>query len=1015
MAERSINFRVGADVMPAVTAMDRLTKSLQEVNAKAEATGGKFEGVDKSAEKLAAKLGIDLTGSSAKAVAAFQALYDHLVAVGAPAADIERAFKGLSDAQSKYASLAGTGFWEQHKASILAAGSAIVAFGVSAVQAFIDSEAHTIQLEAALKATGSAVGLTKDQMLGLADALSHETVFTKGAIKEAEAMLLIFGNLGKNEFPRALKITLDLATAMGIDAASAAKMLGKAMEDPVNGLTALRRASVMFSAEQKNVLKYLIDTGQAATAQKMILDELSAALGDRAAAAARSLGGQLTQLEKNFHEAQVEIGEQFAPVIKSLIQEFPNLSMVAVAAGKGLGGLNVSTGDLLIAIPLLKTAFSGMGIAMAATLGTVGLWITAGAALVGIIGSLVWAMKAELEQAKNLDLADQAAIKATTGLTSKAHEYGIEIARGKETQEQYNAKLFAAIANYEKLNGLLPKTTKVTRDLNAEMKAHADAVKQAEAVSKAWAQVINQDIVEGLNAMDAEIKRLRINELVTGFQGLNDKSIELGAGLKDAADRTNELHLGFIQLSEVLPAIPPFVLDIEAAFKTLGITTDEQMSNLVDEAFAAYKSIADDGTRSAREVDLAWAKALQSQIDMAKKMGQQVPAEYQKEVDKIKGTYDQLSTHAKKTSEGIGADLGNILNKIPDVLANALSNALVGVGSFGDNLVKAFQRIGAQVAEVFIKYGIQVILGSLGSIGTALGGIIGGLGGGGGAGGGGTGAGGLNLPSWLTDIIGPAALGGIGGVTLGKIAGISGMGQSIAGIGGGIAGGLAGVLGLGSWAGPIGLGVAGAIAGLWYVFTHNKGKVEDTKLAEAEWPKIWAAANAYKNAPAAPTEAQEDMAHQAMTGVVGQMWNFMATNFQRKESITDQGKYMVDVYKLIDWVYSEHLKTIQAMGAVVTGTTVGSRENPTVVDPGRTHFASGGIVTRPTLALIGEAGPEAVIPLNGANRMGNVYVRFEKGSVVTNDPKKLIDEMDRAIRTNRAGARTRLNLALAGQ
>jgi hypothetical protein len=31
----------------------------------------------------------------------------------------------------------------------------------------------------------------------------------------------------------------------------------------------------------------------------------------------------------------------------------------------------------------------------------------------------------------------------------------------------------------------------------------------------------------------------------------------------------------------------------------------------------------------------------------------------------------------------------------------------------------------------------------------------------------------------------------------------------------------------------------------------------------------------------------------------------------------------------------------------------------------QTHLASGGIVTKPTIALIGESGPEAVIPLRG--------------------------------------------------
>jgi hypothetical protein len=37
-------------------------------------------------------------------------------------------------------------------------------------------------------------------------------------------------------------------------------------------------------------------------------------------------------------------------------------------------------------------------------------------------------------------------------------------------------------------------------------------------------------------------------------------------------------------------------------------------------------------------------------------------------------------------------------------------------------------------------------------------------------------------------------------------------------------------------------------------------------------------------------------------------------------------------------------------------------------------MAAGGIVTGPTLALIGEAGPEAVVPLSGRNAgMGNTY------------------------------------------
>ena len=50
-----------------------------------------------------------------------------------------------------------------------------------------------------------------------------------------------------------------------------------------------------------------------------------------------------------------------------------------------------------------------------------------------------------------------------------------------------------------------------------------------------------------------------------------------------------------------------------------------------------------------------------------------------------------------------------------------------------------------------------------------------------------------------------------------------------------------------------------------------------------------------------------------------------------------------------------------------------NRGDPRVEGPGR-HFAKGGIVRSPTRALIGEAGPEAVIPLDKLGGMGGVTV-----------------------------------------
>lgn len=55
------------------------------------------------------------------------------------------------------------------------------------------------------------------------------------------------------------------------------------------------------------------------------------------------------------------------------------------------------------------------------------------------------------------------------------------------------------------------------------------------------------------------------------------------------------------------------------------------------------------------------------------------------------------------------------------------------------------------------------------------------------------------------------------------------------------------------------------------------------------------------------------------------------------------------------------------------------------------QLAKGGIVTEPTIALIGEAGPEAVIPLNGANNVGgNISITIENLSVRNDQDIKLI-------------------------
>jgi hypothetical protein len=165
----------------------------------------------------------------------------------------------------------------------------------------IESEKVQAQLAARIKSTGQAARLTVADLNKMAAALQFKTSFDDEAIGGAQAMLLTFTKIGNETFPRATEAVLDMSTALGTDLNSAALQVGKALNDPVQGITALSRAGVQFSESQKKIIKDLVDTGKQADAQRIILGELEKQMGGAAAAARNTLGGALQALGNSFN------------------------------------------------------------------------------------------------------------------------------------------------------------------------------------------------------------------------------------------------------------------------------------------------------------------------------------------------------------------------------------------------------------------------------------------------------------------------------------------------------------------------------------------------------------------------------------------------------------------------------------------------------------------------------------------------------------------------------------------
>ena len=176
------------------------------------------------------------------------------------------------------------------------------------------------QLEAVLKSTGGVAGMTADEVNALADKLTAVTRFSDETIISAESLLLTFTRIGKDIFPAATTAALDMSTAMGQDLQSSALMIGKALNDPIAGLTALRRVGVQFTDEQEAMIKKLVESGNILGAQKIILGELQREFGGSAVAAGQTLPGQLDILRNSLLNVAESVGTTLLPILTQSLQ-----------------------------------------------------------------------------------------------------------------------------------------------------------------------------------------------------------------------------------------------------------------------------------------------------------------------------------------------------------------------------------------------------------------------------------------------------------------------------------------------------------------------------------------------------------------------------------------------------------------------------------------------------------------------------------------------------------------------
>jgi hypothetical protein len=175
--------------------------------------------------------------------------------------------------------------------------SAGVALGIKKmISAVSNAERQFGKLEAILKATGGAAGLTLVEIEDLAQKIGIETLASVQGVRDAAGIMLTFKSITGDTFKSALSLAQDLAEVGFGDLKTASTQLGKALEDPVVGLGALKRVGVSFSDEQKEMIRVLDMTGRKAQAQEIILKALNEQVGGAGKKAAKGLSGAIDSL-----------------------------------------------------------------------------------------------------------------------------------------------------------------------------------------------------------------------------------------------------------------------------------------------------------------------------------------------------------------------------------------------------------------------------------------------------------------------------------------------------------------------------------------------------------------------------------------------------------------------------------------------------------------------------------------------------------------------------------------------
>lgn len=578
------------------------------------------------------------------------------------------------------------------------------------VQAFQVQEQAVAKLEAVLRATGGAAGLTSREMQDFASELQAATTFGDEAIINMQGTLATFKSVSGDTFKDATRLALDLSAAFGSDLQSSAMQVGKALEDPVKGVSALQRVGVSFSEAQKDLIKQMVETGDKAGAQRLILKELEGQVGGVAGAMANTASGAIQQYKNALGDTKEEIGRFITDAMEPMTRGLTGLAnkwREAFAAlndyndalkAKKDGGATNSQEMVLLQGQLAQLQRRQSTPTLALPQALYEKEVAAIKAKIDALGAVVEAENKAAEAARNRAADERQAEEAAEALRAK-----------KESELQ--AYLDRVNSKYAQTSeGRIALLEKEITEFEAYAKT---AEKTAPQVAAVLGMLLEQ--LDKAKNPGADDKALDPSASLERLQSLFSKTEDgIAAAKRETIEFVDAMYAAAIAAAEAGGNIGMSFEELDAIRASL--TTDTSTADRLKSLYASTVVGADEAkqevlafVQAQREAALAGAEVglSLSQLDI-------ILADLLKETETVEDAFEALTESIAQAMSSLAQDA--LLDFV-----SAMGEGTSGVDDFGRAVAKMAQEATRQVASLALAAGLKMILmpGGLG-LGIAL-------------------------------------------------------------------------------------------------------------------------------------------------------------------------------------------------------------------------------------------------------------------------------------------------------